>query len=473
MSSALKSSLMLLIPLAAQWISAQPLALHPDNPRYFLWNNKPAVLVGSTEHYGAVMNLDFDYTRYLDALAKDGLNLTRTFSGTYLEIAESFNITDNTLAPKAGRYIGPWARTEAGKFDLSKFDDKYFERLKDFVSQAARRGVVVEYVLFCTLYNDKLWDVSPMNPRNHVNEIGNPPRKEVFTLKHAKLLAAQEAFVRKAVTELNGFDNLYFEICNEPYFEGVADDWQAHIAQVIVETEKGLPRKHLVAQNIANDKKKVEKVTPGVSILNFHYATPPETVEMNYGHQLPIGDDETGFRGKEDVHYRTEGWDFLVAGGATYNNLDYSFTAGHPDGTLSDYKSPGGGSTALRKSLGAAKRFMESLDLPRMKPLNSAIKGGRGTVLFTGPRSKGDSARAGAMTVRVLADPGRQYAIYLRGGGGAQIDLDLPKGAYRLEWINTRDGAVLKSEDVNHAGGARSLTSPDYEQDIAARIVVR
>ena len=29
-----------------------------------------------------------------------------------------------------------------------------------------------------------------------------------------------------------------------------------------------------------------------------------------------------------------EGWEFLLAGGGLYNNLDYSFTAGHEDGTF-------------------------------------------------------------------------------------------------------------------------------------------
>ena len=33
-----------------------PLALHPANPRYFLFRGKPAVLVTSGEHYGAVLN---------------------------------------------------------------------------------------------------------------------------------------------------------------------------------------------------------------------------------------------------------------------------------------------------------------------------------------------------------------------------------------------------------------------------------
>ena len=37
-----------------------PISLHPDNPHYFLFRGRPAVLIGSTEHYGAVLNLDFD-----------------------------------------------------------------------------------------------------------------------------------------------------------------------------------------------------------------------------------------------------------------------------------------------------------------------------------------------------------------------------------------------------------------------------
>src|SRR5439155_1460001 len=57
-----------------------PLALHPDNPHYFLWRGKPAARVTSGEHYGAVLNLDFDYKTYLKTLQADGLNLTRTFS---------------------------------------------------------------------------------------------------------------------------------------------------------------------------------------------------------------------------------------------------------------------------------------------------------------------------------------------------------------------------------------------------------
>src|SRR5216117_518785 len=140
--------------------NGKPLSLHPDNPHYFLFRGKPTVLITSGEHYGAVLNLDFDYVKYLDTLAKDGLNLTRTFSGAYCEPSGSFNIRSNTLAPARGRFISPWARSDTpgypnggNKFDLSKWNEDYFTRLKQFVSEASRRGIVVEFTLFCPFYD--------------------------------------------------------------------------------------------------------------------------------------------------------------------------------------------------------------------------------------------------------------------------------------------------------------------------------
>ena len=282
-----------------------PLALHPENGRYFLWRGKPTVLIGSGEHYGAVLNLDFDFRRYLAVLAADGLNHTRTFSGTYREVSSSFGITDNPLAPKPGRYIAPWARSNqpgyydgGNKFDLTRWDEAYFQRLHQFMRTAQRHGVVVEMNLFCPLYDDELWKASPMNIRNNINGVGDCPRTEVFTLKHPKLLEVQTAFTRKIVQELNPYDNLYYEVCNEPYFGGVTEDWQRRITDVIVETERHLPKKHLISWNIANGRKKVENPHPAVSIFNFHYCVPPDTVAMNAHLGKVIGENETGFRGK-------------------------------------------------------------------------------------------------------------------------------------------------------------------------------
>lgn len=440
---------------------ARPFAVHPDNGHYFLFRGQPAVLITSGEHYGAVLNLDFDYKAYLKALAADGLNHTRTFAGTYREVPGSFEITDNTLAPAPNRYAAPWARSSTpgysdggNKFDLSKWDPAYFARLKDFLTEAGKHGIVVELTLFCPNYDDSMWKASPLNAANNVNGVGERPKDQVYQLRHKDLVAVQEAFVRKVAAELKDVDNLYYEVCNEPYFGGVTIEWQHRIVDTLVAAEMNFPHKHLISMNIANGRAKVEKPHPAVGLFNFHYCHPPDVVAMNYALNKPIGENETGFRKSADVTYRTEGWDFMIAGGALYNNLDYSFTAKHPGGTFRGYKSPGGGSPELRKQLGVLKRFLDGFDFVRMAPADKVVTGGV-------------PAKA---TARVLAEPGKQYAVYLNGGTKADLTLELPKGTYTAEWIDTKTGKVAKSETLTHPGGPAVVKSPEYAEDIALRI---
>jgi hypothetical protein len=448
---------------------ARPLALHPENPHYFLFRGKPAVLITSTEHYGAVLNGDFDFIPYLDELHARGFNLTRTFSGVYREVPGSFGITDNTLAPPGNRWLCPWARGDepgagGNKFDLKRWDNAYFDRLKDFVAQAGKRGIVVELVLFCTIYNDQLWDISPMKPGNNRQGIGPSSRLEVYTGKDRELLAVQEALVRKIAAELRDADNVYYEVCNEPYFGGVTAAWTDRIVAALVDAESAAPAPHLIAQNIANGSAEVKNPNRHVSIFNFHYATPPQTVGLNYGLGKALADDETGFRGQGDLPYRTEAWDFLLAGGAVYDNLDYSFTAKHPDGTAKVTTSPGGGGPALRRQLQVLKDFMDGLDFVHMKPDNGVLKGGRVTAALAG------SPPEARVTARALVEPGKAYAVYVRGGTRSELALELPAGPYRAEWVDTRTGETAKAEEFDHGGGQKVLASPEYADDIALRV---
>lgn len=68
---------------------AEPIKLHPGNPHYYLFNGKPTILITSAEHYGAVINKDFDYVTYLDALKSYGLNYTRIYAGAMFNPSES------------------------------------------------------------------------------------------------------------------------------------------------------------------------------------------------------------------------------------------------------------------------------------------------------------------------------------------------------------------------------------------------
>jgi hypothetical protein len=260
-----------------------------------------------------------------------------------------------------------------------------------------------------------------------------------------------------------------FEICNEPYFAGVADDWQRRIAEVIVDTERGLPKRHLIAQNIANNGKKVSDPDPNVSVFHFHYARPPFTVGDNYGLNKVIGLDETGFDGTADFVYRIQAWDFLLAGGAHYNNLDYSFTVGREDGSyVYPGTQPGGGSKELRKQLRALSRFLYGFDFPAMAPAAQLIKSGVPEDASARVLGHRDGMQFGVYLHhgRVLSDHQPRYVVNTR-RRTASLTLGLPAGNWRVRWWNPRSGGIDKSEEFTHSGGDRQLASPEYSMDVA------
>jgi hypothetical protein len=279
--------------------------------------------------------------------------------------------------------------------------------------------------------------------------------------KHGGLLAFQERMVRKVVDELQEYDNVYFEICNEPYFGGVTMEWQHHIANVIEDAQRGHKFKKLISQNVANGKAKITNLHPAISIFNFHYASPPDTVEMNYHLNKVIGDNETGFRGTNDFPYRTEGWEFIIAGGGLFNNLDYSFAVGYEDGTfVYPAKQPGGGNPQLRRQYKILVDFINSFDFIKMRPDNSIIQ----------------SPLPSGVISRVLTQSGKSYAIYIR-KTKPEINVDLktlrlkiPVGNYNVEWVSPLTGDILKKERIKHKGDVLELTPPTLEEDIAIKI---
>ena len=139
------SLLMVAGPLCAA--QHEPLKLNPQNPHYLDFRGKPTVLVTSGEHYGAVINLDFNYAMYLKQLQRDHLNLTRVFAGSYREIDKpddaikgGYTIDRNTLAPRPSRFISPWKSAVQAdgtvKFDLHHWNHA---TLNGFTTSCDRR----------------------------------------------------------------------------------------------------------------------------------------------------------------------------------------------------------------------------------------------------------------------------------------------------------------------------------------------
>src|SRR5687768_5862665 len=72
----------------AQPVTGATFRRHSDHSRSLLYKGKPIVLVTATEHYGAVLNSKFNYVPYLDELARNELNLSRSFT-FYRELEDS------------------------------------------------------------------------------------------------------------------------------------------------------------------------------------------------------------------------------------------------------------------------------------------------------------------------------------------------------------------------------------------------
>ena len=468
---------------------SQPITLHPENQHYFMYKGKPVILVTSAEHYGAVLNKDFNFQKYLQTMHEEGMNYTRIFAGSYVEIPGSFGISNNTLAPEVGSFLAPWKRVdEVGlykgerKFDLNSWNPEYFERLKAFVSKAEELNIIVELTFFCSTYQDAFWERNPFNPGNNINDIPQDlNRKKSNTLQNGNLLDYQKKLVTKLVTELNNFDNVFYEIQNEPWSDNPQKvmrtlrtldpqpeqgkwfkwaemasmeslEWQKEMAATVVNTEKGMSKKHLIAQNFTNFKHSVNMVQPNVSIINFHYAW-PEAIWLNYGWNRPVIFDESGFAGSSDTTYLRQAWQFMLAGGAGFNNLDYSFFVGYEDGT-GENEAPGGGSTNLREQLNYLQTFLSSFDFIKMKPDFEIVKHSPG------------------VQWQAISETGKQYAIIFTGVGSDWVKLNLPKGKYNYQFISPFTGRKIKSGFFNNdKAGEKKLYFPQFSGLIALKIV--
>ncbi len=464
------------------------ISLHPKNNRYFIYKGKPTVLITTTEHYGAVTNAEFEYEEYLDMLKSHGFNLSRIVVLLRETVTEfkGFLGYQNTLCPKPGSYISPWKRSEipgcydgGNKFDLDKWNQDFFVRLKDFCKKAEERGIIIELTFFSQYYSNKEdspWVLSPLNPINNITGEGASAYNRFTSLENKQLVARQEALVRKIVAELKNLNNIYYEICNEPPYpaegeekelagdhasvlgEMAISEWQNYIASVIIDAESSFTNKHMIAvcdphQNICFKK---------FSVLNYHYREWVEKgIEQHYSYGKPLAFDETltGIvswnREMDFAGRRKEAWEFLMKGCSIYNYLDFTIATDDPVGE-GKAEFPGGyyyNGLVMRNYLKYLKVFFDSIDFINMKPNNSVIKRCSNTV-----------------KAYALVEKGKTYAIYINGSALKYITLELEKGNYRADWYSPVTGKVVKVAEYIVETEDVVLELPLYYEDIVLRL---
>jgi hypothetical protein len=236
-----------------------PLRVHPSNPQYFVDGSGKAIyLTGSHTWCNlqecAEIGRIFDYPGYLDFLQAYHHNFIRLWA--FENAAWEPSRTDKTIVdPLPYRRTGPSIALDGGpKFDLSQFNQTYFDRLRERVIAAGNRAIYVSVMLFQGWSIHKKpnrpgnpWPGHPFHRDNNINGVdgdlnGNGEGEEVHTLLLPTVTALQEAYVRKVIDTLNDLDNVLWEVSNESH--GGSTDWQYHMIDYVKSYEAQKSKQH-------------------------------------------------------------------------------------------------------------------------------------------------------------------------------------------------------------------------------------
>jgi hypothetical protein len=479
-----------------------PIALHPENPRYFLFRGKPLVLIAASEHYGSVVNRLFDFSRYIEDAADKKQTVTRTFL-LYREL-QSVRNPSSPIKPESPDFITPWPRTGPQKamdgeliYDLDSWNPEYFDRLHAFLSAASKLGIVVELTVFSNEYSDETWALHPLRAENNKQKIGKVSWQEYTSLRDQDLFARQEAYARKIVEETADYDNVYYEICNEPggglpghATTAEVDAWQQRIAGILRQEFASRNRHHLLSGQGAftyapRFGQSFDESFSGSTLDAVNIHPLPDLTYRNRTYQLgnfmskelqleqfrdfflatnsapkpSISDedncasmyrDDTGWT----IH-RKRAWMAIMCG-AHYDYIDFSITVGSETGRKESRKK-------IRAWMKHLSEFIHSFDFIHARPALDWI-----------------ATKPGPVVVGALALPGSDYAAYLADAReltdpsageplSGPVSLALPQGKFRASLYSPVAG--MYSPEFRVDGGRRVMIElPAFQQDIVLRL---
>ena len=455
------------------------------NPHYYSYRGKELLLLTSGEHYGAVINSKFDYKQYLNTLADYGLNYTRIYPGA-VALIPGLRRENDTLAPGPD-LIAPWPRSNVpgyigggNKFDLDSWDENFFARLNDFLSYANQKDIIVEICFFNSQHFDT-YAYSPLHKDSNIQGIGVDNFVEFETLFDDALVSAQLKYMEKIMTETNKFNNIIYEFVDEPTLDGTKRaDAHAWIDALITHAdtvESKLPKQHLFAQQImrgldyCEDDRIAILVAQYVTIMDKQIGGLP-ALRSCYDANKPIEMNETVSALSKPNYYekdvvassRLESWEFIIGGGAAFNQLNACFTVPNPGGNHPE-------NHRILNSLKNLRNFVESMDFAKMKR-------DRGAVYSITPGG----------SVNGISERGRQYAFYVHhsfpnyskwhpshyvpneGKYNSVITIVIPAGRYKLQFINPENNGVITECEIESTGEHMDIQCPEYVLDIAVKI---
>jgi hypothetical protein len=243
-----------------------PLKVLSTNPRYFTDGSGKAIFLTGSHTWNNLqeinrlpsrLNPPVDFNAYLSFLKDHHHNCFRLWAW---ENAASFDSTGKITYQYDPM---PYQRTGAGnaldgkpKFDLGRFNQAYFDKVRSRTIAARDNGIYVIIMLFQgfslvakdTDHADP-WRGHPYNASNNINSINGDPNGdgkgiESHSLVVPAVLALQEAYVRKVIDTVNDLDNVLYEITNEDNGSPENTAWQYHMINFVKGYERGKPKQH-------------------------------------------------------------------------------------------------------------------------------------------------------------------------------------------------------------------------------------
>lgn len=436
--------------------TAGPLRAHPRNSRYFAdstgrtvyltgahtWNNFADVGVGDPP-------TPFDFPAYLDFLEARHHNFIRLWRWELTRWDAGATPQYTTKADLYAVEPHPWRRTGPGqapdghpKFDLDQFDPAYFDRLRQRVCAARERGSYVGIMLFegwGLQHLPNAWASHPFHPANNIQGLdgdadGDGRGLAIHTLKHSAVTSLQEAYVRRVIDAVNDLDNVLYEIVNESGSYSI--EWQYHMIRFIKAYQQDKRYQHPVGMTFPYSADAEKRGT------NAHlFASPADWVSPNPDAPAPY-DYRTNPPPADGGKIVLSDTDHLWGIGGTPDWVWKSFVRGYNPLFMDPYDNRVLGMaepeswSPIRRSLGYARSLAERLDLAAMTPREDL-----------------------ASTGYCLADPGREYLVYLPEGGTVTVNLSAAGGHLAVEWLDPDTGETVTAEPVP-GGAARQLAAP-------------
>lgn len=426
-----------------------PLSVDDGNPRYFADGNGKAVLLSGFEFWDVLLADGrpapeaISWQAFLEASRKHNTNFIRLWIWNEL--------TKFRHTPTAPWYTSKeiWMRTGPGlaldekpKFDLSKFNQAYFDEIRSRVVQASKKGLYVSVMLFegwSLRYMEAPWnwDGHPFNLRNNIQNIngdidGDNLGTEVHTLQIPEITRIQEQYVRKVIDTLNDLDNVLYEICNEAHEGSTA--WQYHMINFIKEYEKkSKPKQHPVWMSA-----QYVRLDPGVQFNPVLLDSPADCISPNpYGGYT---DDPPAADGKKIIISDTDHlcgcildhtwvWKSFMRGMNVVNYME-----------LPELLDKNAKHVSARNAMGHVLQYANRIDLASMTPCVDL-----------------------SSTKYCLANPGAEYIVY-QPESGKDFTLLLLSGKYQFEWFNPATGRT-DAKGIIETGGSRESFSPPFDGD--------